>query len=230
MKGFVQKTLDIVVASNKRLIVDDLLCQPITTIRNIDICATKGRAIVAKRLQEHIETDVFIANTLDLWTDSIKKVAYISITAHYINEEFAQFDRTLHVKPVRDESHTIVMILDEFMEVLDIFGIKDLVFHKIIVVADCGSNIVAEDGISSEFNLLRCIDHKIANCLTYVLNKTTKHVDGKKNKYFYRYLDEPNMTTLYIFIDACRNLVAYFKKSKLQSKLLKTLKQKNATR
>jgi hypothetical protein len=59
------------------------------------------------------------------------------------------------------------------------------VFDKIIVVADCGSNIIAEDGISSEFNLLGCIDHKIANCLTYVFNKTTKHVDGKKSVHFY---------------------------------------------
>ena len=78
-------------------------------------------------------------------------------------------------------------------------------------MADCGSNIVAEDGILSKFDLLGCIDHKIVNCLTYVLNKTTKHVDGKKNKFFYRYLDEPNMTALYDFIDACKSLVTYLK-------------------
>ena len=134
------------------------------------------------------------------------------------------------MKPVRDESHTAVIVLDEFKKALDIFNIKDLVFDKIIVVADCGSNIVAEDGISSEFNLLGCIDHKIANCLTYVFNKTTKQVDGMKNKPFYRYLDEPNMAILYSLMDACKSLVAYFKKSNLQSKLSKTLKQKNATR
>lgn len=70
------------------------------------------------------------------------------------------------------------MVLDEFKEALDIFGIKDLMFDKITVVADCGSNIVAKDDISSEFDLLVCIDHKIVNCLNYVLNKTTKQVDG----------------------------------------------------
>ena len=103
-------------------------------------------------------------------------------------------------------------------------------FDKIIVVADCGLNIIAEDDISSEFNLLRCIDHKIANCLTYVFKKTTKHVDDKKSVHFYQYLDEPNMIALYIFIDACKSLVAYFRKPNLQSKLSKTLKQNNATR
>lgn len=120
------------------------------------------------------------------------------------------------MKHVRVESHTAVMVLDEFKEALDIFGIKDSVFDKINVVANCGSNIVAEDGISSELDLLWCIDHKIANCLTYILNKTTKYVNGKKNKHFYRYLGEPNMTALYALIDACKSLVAYFKKSNLQ--------------
>ena len=139
------------------------------------------------------------------------------------------FERTLHVKHVRDESHTAVMILDEFKEALDIFGIKDLVFDKITVVAVCGSNIAAKDGISSEFDLLGCIDHKIVNCLTYVFNKITKQVNGKKSKHFCRYLDEPNMVVLYALIDACKSLVVYLKNSNLQSKLSKTLKQDNAT-
>ena len=115
--------------------------------------ATKGRVIVTKRLQEHIETNVFMANTLDLWTDNINKVAYISVMTHYIDEEFALFDQTLHVKPVRNESHTDVMVLNEFKKAIDIFGIKNLVVDKITVVADCRSNIVAEDDISNEFNL-----------------------------------------------------------------------------
>ena len=154
LKRLVQTTLNIGVASNKQLMVDDMLCQPITARRNIETHATAGHAIVAKRLQEHIATDVSMANTLDLWTENIKNVAYIFVMAHYIDEEFVLFDRTLHVKFVRDESHTAVMVLDDFKEALVIFGIKDLVFDKIIVVVDCGSNIVAKDGISSEFDLL----------------------------------------------------------------------------
>ena len=154
--------------------VDDMLYQPITSRRNIKTSTTKMHATVAKRLQEHIDTNVIMANIFDIWTNNIKYIAYISITAHNIDEEFAMFDQTLHVKPVCDVSHTGIMVLEKFKEALDIFIIKNLVFDKIIVVADCGSNIVAEDGISNEFNLLRCIDHKITNCLTYILNKITK--------------------------------------------------------
>jgi len=96
--------------------VDDLLYQPITARRNIETRATKRRAIVTNCLQEHNDTDISMTNTFDLWTKSIKKIVYISVTAHYIDEKFVLFDRTLHVKLVRDESHTAVMVLNEFKE------------------------------------------------------------------------------------------------------------------
>lgn len=69
------------------------------------------------------------------------------------------------MKFVYNESHTAIIVLNEFKEAIYIFGIKDLVFNKTIVVVDCGSNIVTEDNISSESDLLRCIDHKITNYL-----------------------------------------------------------------
>ena len=162
--------------------IDDLLCQLLTARCNMETCATEGRAIVAKCLQEHIATGVSMANTLEFWRDNVKTVVYISV---YIDEEFVLFDQTLHVKLVRDERHTVGMVLDEFKEAMDIFGIKDLVFDKITIVVDRGTNIVTEDGISSKFDLLGCNYHKISIFLTYVFNKTTKPVDGKKSKPLY---------------------------------------------
>ena len=50
LKGFVQTTLNIGVASNKQLMINDLLCQPITAIHNIETRAMAGRPIVVKRL------------------------------------------------------------------------------------------------------------------------------------------------------------------------------------
>ena len=52
--------------------VDDMLCQLVIAKRNIETCATKGRAIVTKRLKKHIDTDISMANTLDLWTNNVK--------------------------------------------------------------------------------------------------------------------------------------------------------------
>ena len=151
------------------------------------------------------------------------KVAYISITAHYIDEEFALFDHIACETCSWWEPHYYYGFgwIEWSSKHLRYQGFS---FDKIIVVAKCGSNIVTEDDIFSKFNLLGCIDHKIAYCLTSVLNKIKKHVDGKKSKSFYRYLDEPNMTALYALIDACKSLVAYFKRSNFQSKLSKTSK------
>lgn len=42
LKIFVQTTLDIGVASNKRFMVDDLLCQQITDKRNIETAQQNG--------------------------------------------------------------------------------------------------------------------------------------------------------------------------------------------
>ena len=57
--------------------VDELLYQQITARGNIETRTTAGRAIMAKCLQEHIATNVSMANTLDLWTNNIKKSLYI---------------------------------------------------------------------------------------------------------------------------------------------------------
>lgn len=116
-------------------------------------------------------------------------------------EEYDFFDRILRVKSIQDESHIVVIILNGFKEALDVFVIKDLLFDTIIVVTDCVSNIVDEDDISSKFDLLECIDHKIVDCVIYIFNKTRRKINRKKNKPFQQYLDESNMSTLYTLID-----------------------------
>jgi hypothetical protein len=42
--------------------------------------------------------------TLDIYAYNIKKIAYIFVTTYYIDEDFALFYRTLHVKHVHDEN------------------------------------------------------------------------------------------------------------------------------
>ena len=112
----------------------------------------------------------------------------MSITAHYIDQNFKLHDRTLHVKPVRDASRTVVMVLEEFKECIGVFNIMERVcFEQIVVVSDSGSNCCAADGIPSEFLWLACLDQRVSTCLTTVLNKTTKMEHGKRSKPFYCY-------------------------------------------
>lgn len=153
LKGLFQWTVDIDVTSNKWIMIDDLLCQPITVKCNIKARAMKQRDIMAKHLIKHIDTAIFMANIIDLWTNNIRKLTYIYFTTHYINEEFALFDQRLHVKPIRDETHiTVKKVMNKFKKTLDIFDIKDFMFDRIIVVMGCELNIAAKDDISNEFD------------------------------------------------------------------------------
>jgi hypothetical protein len=230
LKDLLQTALDIGVASKGRLMIDDLLAAPITIRRNVEERAEVGRQKLEVILKKHMDSGVFVSCTLDLWTDSVKKVSYMSITIHYIDAEFVLHDRTLHVKPVREASHTAEMVLDEFKEGLAVFNLFEDVFQNIIVVSDSGSNCCAANGIPSEFAWQACLDHRLATTLTTVINKHVKQKDGQKLKAKYKYINTPHMNELYEMIDDCKELVAYFKKSNLQCKLSNTLKQENATR
>ena len=55
--------------------------------------------------------------------------------------------------------------------------------------------------------------HKLATCLTTVLNKTTKTANGVKGKPNYKYYDTQNMSPLFDLVDTFKGIVGYFKKS-----------------
>ena len=113
---------------------------------NVETRAAAGRQILKEILEKHLATGEGICCTLDLWTHSVRKNSYMSITAHYIDQYFELHDRTLHVKPVRDASHTAVMVLEEFKEGIGVFNIMEQVcFEQIVVVSDSGSNCCAAD-------------------------------------------------------------------------------------
>ena len=236
-----QAALDIAVAnpSGGRLLVGELIATPKTIRLNVEKRAAVGREILSGILEKHLATGEGICCTLDLWTDSVRKNSYMSITAHYVDQHFELHDRTLHVKPVRDASHTAIMVLEEFTEGLGVFNItnESVSLEQIVVVSDSGSNCCGADGIPSQFPWLACLDHKLSTCLTTVLNKTTKTVNGKRGQPFYRYQCDGQIggartctAPIYHLIEGSKKLVEYFRRSNLQSKLTKTLKQENMTR
>lgn len=237
-----QTALDIAVAnpSRGRLLAGELIATPKTIRLNVEKRAAAGRKIVSELLDHHLASGEGICCTLDLWTDSVKKNSFMSITAHYVDQYFELHDRTLHVKPLRDASHTAIMVLEEFIDGIGDFNITEdrVSFEQIVVVTDSGSNCSAENGLRSRFDWIPCLDHKLATCLSTVLNKTTTTRNGKRSQPFYRYEtdgeqeDGSSASTIPIYhlIEACKKLVEYFRRSNLQSKLTKTLKQENATR
>jgi hypothetical protein len=93
-----------------------LLATPSTICLNVETRAAAGRHNLRGIPEKHLATGEDMCCTLDLWTDSVRKNSYTSITAHYIDEYFELHDCTLHVKPVRNASHTAIVVLDEFVK------------------------------------------------------------------------------------------------------------------
>jgi hypothetical protein len=225
---FVQVILDIAIAHNKRLDAKELLPDETTIKRNTSDRDVKGRDKLKKILHDHFSIGLYAGFTFDLWTDDIRKVAYMSIIVHYISEKFELNARNLHVKPVRDASHTTIMVSDEFREGLETFDLNDFDAAQFIVVSDSGSNCSGADGVRSLYDWHPCYDHKIATVLTTILNKTTVMRNGVRSAPFYKYHD--HAPRIYTLIDAVKGLITFFKQTNLQGKLTKTLKQENVTR
>lgn len=74
-KNMIQTVLDVAVNHNKRLLADDLLCEPINIRKNAVERAGLGRGILQRILDAHLSTGVYAACTLDMWTDDINKVS-----------------------------------------------------------------------------------------------------------------------------------------------------------
>jgi hAT family C-terminal dimerisation region/Hermes transposase DNA-binding domain len=229
LKDLIQTALNIGVASSGHIDVNDLLAHPVTVRRNLELRASQGRAFLTNILKKHFESGVGVACTFDLWTDEVKKTSFMSITMHYIDENFTLHARTLHVKPVREASHTGAMVLQEFQDGLAVFGILEDDYGQIHVISDSGSNCCSAD-FPSMFIWFPCLDHKLATVLTTVVNKTTTQKNGIKSGPHNWHANHPHMADIFNLIDSVKKLVEWFKRSNMQCKLEKTLKQENATR
>ena len=224
---FVQVILDIAIAHNKRLDAKELLPDETTIKRNTSNRTVKGCDKLKKILQVHFSVGLYAGFTFDSWTDDIRKVAYMSITVHYISKKFELNVRTLHVKPVRDASHAAIMVSDKFREGLETFDLNDFDAAQFIVVSDSGSNCSGADGVRSLYDWHPCCYHKIATVLTIVLNKTTVMRNSVRSAPFYKYHN--HAPQIYTLIDVVKGLVTFFKQTNLQGKLTKMLKQETVT-
>jgi hypothetical protein len=100
--------------------------------------------------------------------------------------------------------------------------------EQLIVVTDSASNNHSGDGLPSQYVWVPCSDHKIGTVINTVLAKKTMTIDGKKSAPFYEF--QYRASEVFEMITQCKELVAYCKKSGLNSMLAPKLKQEIATR
>ncbi|GBG80092.1 hypothetical protein CBR_g30459 [Chara braunii] len=221
-----QVLLDIGISVGRGMKVDDLIPSRFTVKHQVIGNAESLHDVVKAKFKEHFAEKMHAGFTVDLWTDSIKRTSFMSITSHYIDNAFKQHVRTLQVPPLHDESHIAVRVLKAFKECIQEFGCDEN--ERCVVCSDSGLNMCGGEGIQTNLKWLSCSDHKIATVLTTVLNKTTTTTNGIKSAPFYKFEDAgPEVFEL---IDNCKELVRHVKQSNLQRALKNTLKQENATR
>ena len=72
------------------------------------------------------------AFTTDMWTDDYRKISYISLTVHYIDENWQICEQTLAVSKFPDVSHTAEQIKKVVLGILNSYSlIPDITMKKL---------------------------------------------------------------------------------------------------
>ncbi len=99
--------------------------------------------------------------------------------------------------------------------------------EQIRVTTDHALNNYGQDGLPSEFQWNGCADHSISTCVSFVLDKRTNIVNGKKSNPYYQFY--ANAPAVFDMLDNCKALVTYVKWVGLNKQLTSKLKQAVAT-
>ncbi|OAE21195.1 hypothetical protein AXG93_4012s1260 [Marchantia polymorpha subsp. ruderalis] len=232
-QSLLQTVLDIGVASKNPIRIKDLLSDEVTVKRAAVKTYQTIRQVLIAELQAHFQDKMYAGCTLDIWTEPLTSIAYMSVTMHYIDVDFKHNARTLQVDQFPEVSHTAVAILKTFKQCIIPFtgefdSMNGPVKEQIMITTDHASNNCGEDGLPSEFQWNGCADHSISTCVSFVLDKRTSIVNGKKSKPYYQFY--ANAPAVFDMLDNCKALVTYVKRVGLNKQLTPKLKQAVATR
>lgn len=183
--------------------IEDVLVSRRTLARSV-IPAEYDRI---KNELEIVLSENHLAFTTDMWTDDHTKRSFLTLTAHYIDDNFNLKANVLGNREFLPESKTGANILDFIEEMLMEFKIEEKL-NQSVIVTDNGSNVVAA---FRRYKRLSCGCHNLNLVMEDVLEKI-------------------NIPELQELITAAKKLVTYFKQSELNGKLTKTLKQHVKTR
>ena len=180
----------------------DILPAATTVRRRIAAKSESARQHLTETFAK-LPADTTYALTTDMWTDSHKQRAYITITIHYINDKWMLDSKVLTTREFTEQK-TGTNIRNKLAHILDEFGLN---IGQCIFTTDRGSNIVCALKNDTRVD---CIAHILNTVVTTALARAGEEVE--------------------ILLDNCKNLVRYVKKTSLQDNLKKTLKQSCDTR
>jgi hypothetical protein len=185
-QSLLQTVLDIGVASKNPIRIKDLFSDEVTVKRAAVKTYQTIRQVLIAKLQAHFQDRMNAGCTLDIWTEPLTSITYMSVTMHYIDAAFKHYACTLQVDQFPEVSHTVVAILKTFKQCIIPFtgefdSMNGPVKEQIRVTTDHASNNCGQDGLPSEFQWNGCADHSISTCVSFVLDKRTNIINGKKS-------------------------------------------------
>ncbi|XP_065323357.1 zinc finger BED domain-containing protein 4-like [Gordionus sp. m RMFG-2023] len=107
--------------------------------------------------KEILVDDSFLSFTVDIWTRNSGGDSHISLTCHYINQNFQQINRVLNVKTF-NESHTAINIAQILDEIINYWGIKKNKLH--LIIRDNAPNITLAMK-NGKFQRVSCFAHSL---------------------------------------------------------------------
>ncbi len=191
-RGVIQQALDIGFESKTPLFADNVLCDRTTVKQNCQSRKDSALESLLKDCKDHVVDGLMMGATTDLWMDDDSKKSYIFVTLHRIDEYFRLHDRTLAVREFDGDSHTAPNILANFNDIIEPFiTLDDEIRTDLIVVnMDNASNNSGAGGLESEYKRISCADHKVDTCISYVLKKRTREINGVRLSAFYEFEEE----------------------------------------
>jgi hypothetical protein len=155
-QSLLQTILDIGVASKNPIRIKDLLSDEVTVKRVAVKTYQTIRQVLIVELQAHFQDRMDAGCTLDIWTEPLTSIAYMSVTMHYIDTAFKHYARTLQVDQFPEVSHIVVAILKTFKQCIipftgEVDSMNGPVKEQIKVTNDHASNNCGQDSLPSEF-------------------------------------------------------------------------------
>ena len=136
--------------------------------------------------------------SFDEWKDTYRKVAYINVTAHFLDEDFKLFAVNLGTKQLFETNSW--HIAEKVQEVCSEFNINP---SKCLFVTDSGSNVKAAC-LSKRWKRVPCLGHDLNLLVQADFLENTTSDDCKEFD---------------ACLTSCRDVVALFKRGKGQNKL-----------
>jgi hypothetical protein len=137
--------------------VDKLFPHPTTVCRNVIKEAELVKTDLIFKLKDVFQL-IGGAFTTDMWTDDYRKISYISLTVHYIDENWQLKEQILAASKFPNVSHTAEQIKKVILNILKSYNlIPEITMKRFTFVTDSASNFISA---FKSLNHIPCIAHR----------------------------------------------------------------------